>query len=598
MESLRPVLERRESRMRRNAPFCGTRPRIRRFGAWGSPSTLDSPATLADSRSWAPACYHESVPGRVDAGNRAVSRDDRELGMDRPITRRDFVHGMTALGVASLLGEGVSAEAGPATARVGGQADYPPLRTGLRGSHPGSYEIAHELGRGGRHDWGTPHASEAEVYDLVVVGAGISGLAAATFFLEANPKARVLILDNHDDFGGHAKRNEFRLAGRTVLSHGGSQTLQEPSLYSGATQGLLRKLGVEMERFEEYFHHDLYRKHGLESSIYFDHRAYGSERLVRYPVLDYEQFLPLAPSRLTASQAVAQMPLQEQARAELLRLLETRGNRLADVPVGEQEALLWRMSYREFLERYLGITDPQVFDLLQGLTTDSCTSIEQGSAFGLMTYVGLPGIEATGLSGREVLAEPYIHHFPDGNASIARLLVRRLISGVAPGSSMEDVVTARFDYGLLDQPASRVRLRLSSTAVRVEHEGSPKNAEHVAVTYVRGGRAYRARARACVLAGYNRMIRHLCPELPETQREALAHSVKAPLVYTNVLLRDWKAWKQLSIGLVAAPASIERDATRSSRSRGSTSSARPGDSWLESSPREASIRLATSRPSP
>ena len=54
--------------------------------------------------------------------------------------------------------------------------------------------------------------TRGEEFDLVVVGGGISGLAAAYFYRQARPNARILILDNHDDFGGHAKRNEFHVA--------------------------------------------------------------------------------------------------------------------------------------------------------------------------------------------------------------------------------------------------------------------------------------------------------------------------------------------------------------------------------------------------
>ena len=134
--------------------------------------------------------------------------------------------------------------------------------------------------------------------------------------------------------------------------------------------------------------------------------------------------------------------------------------------------------------------------------------------------------------------EPYIHHFPDGNASVARLLVRDMIPQVAPGSTMEDVVKARFDYTRLDDPEAKIRLRLNSTAIRVENDGPPKTAKRVSVTYVRGGQAYRVWGRSCVLAGYNAMIPALCPEFPKAQREALALAVKVPILYTNVLLRE------------------------------------------------------------
>jgi spermidine dehydrogenase len=213
------------------------------------------------------------------------------------------------------------------------------------------------------------------------------------------------------------------------------------------------------------------------------------------------------------------------------------------------------MRYREFLVRYLGVTDPEVFALFQGLTTDSGTSIEFASALGAMTYIGLPGLNATALTDYKTLDEPYIHHFPDGNASVARLLVRSMIPRVAPGTTMEDVILAPFDYARLDETDSNVRLRLESTAVRVEHDGAPESAKRVGVTYVRDGKAYRVWASSCVLAGYNAMIRFLCPELPAVQRDALALAGKMPIIYTNVLMRNWYAWKKLGIGFIASPAS-------------------------------------------
>src|SRR5262249_61300692 len=83
-----------------------------------------------------------------------------------------------------------------------------------------------------------------ERYDLVVVGAGISGLAAAAFYRRAaGPSARILVLDNHDDFGGHAKRNEFALDGRLVIGYGGRGTIHSPQTpYSEDGEGLLRRL--------------------------------------------------------------------------------------------------------------------------------------------------------------------------------------------------------------------------------------------------------------------------------------------------------------------------------------------------------------------
>jgi spermidine dehydrogenase len=125
---------------------------------------------------------------------------------------------------------------------------------------------------------------------------------------------------------------------------------------------------------------------------------------------------------------------------------------------------------------------------------------------------------------------------------------------------MDDVVLARFDYGRLDEAGSPVRLRLESTVVRVEHDGPAGAAKRVAVSYVRGGRAQRVFGKSCVLACYNMMIPYLCPELPAEQREALARLVKAPLVYTNVLLRNWQAWRRAGLAEAFCPGSHHQTA--------------------------------------
>ncbi len=479
---------------------------------------------------------------------------DLELGMDRSITRRDFLNGVAVVSLGSMLpGRGCARtpDVRGSSGRTAGV--YPPLRTGLRGSHPGSFEVSHQLGREGRREWGTVREVTSDSYDLIVVGAGISGLSAAHFYLKENPDARILIMDNHDDFGGHAKRNEFKLGDRMVLSHGGSQCLQEPGHYSKVTRGLLNDLGVVTQRLAKAFHQGFYRKNGLTDGTFFDRSTYGVDRVVRFPLSDYSTFLPLAPTPLTSKEAVAQMPLSSNSRRELLQLLEFRTDQLPDVPAAKQRSFLSRIIYRDFIGKHLGVSESELFNLFQGLTKDACSSIETASAMELIGYVGLPGLKATAIADYKALDEPYIYHFPDGNASIARLLVRGMIPQVAPGTTMEDVVEARFDYARLDEASSKVRLRLESTAVRVEHDGPIASAKRVGVTYVRGGQAYRVWGRSCVLAGYNSMIQYLCPELPPTQREALAASVKSPIYYTSVLLRDWHAWKKLGIGCASAP---------------------------------------------
>jgi len=200
---------------------------------------------------------------------------DRRLGMDRPIARRDFLNGaaVTALGLAAAS----AAQAAPQD----GAAYDPPVLTGMRGSHPGSFEVAHSLRDGKFWETAPPPVPGEDSYDLVIVGAGISGLAAAQFYRTQKPGAKILILDNHDDFGGHAKRNEFALGGRTELINGGTLEIDSPRPYSKIADGLIRALGIDPVAFEERFSHtDFYEKAGLGRGAFFHAQTFGADKLV------------------------------------------------------------------------------------------------------------------------------------------------------------------------------------------------------------------------------------------------------------------------------------------------------------------------------
>jgi spermidine dehydrogenase len=479
---------------------------------------------------------------------------DRKLGMDQPISRRDILHGIGVLTAGAMLpapgivGHVLASTSDPLSVT----ATYPPGLSGLRGDHPGSYEVSHQMARAGKRDWGPVIEPDAVVYDLIVVGAGLSGLSAAHFYQKQHPQARILILDNHDDFGGHATRNEFRAGGRSLIGYGGAQSLEEPSAYSHIVKGLLDDLSVDIKRFNSAYDQKFYKRSKLSAGMYFSRDVWGVDKTVAFDMGILEDYVPLLASTLSVEAAVAQMPISPAAKDEFVRLLLTDEDQIPEVPADEKWDYLYKISYRDFLHKHLDIREPEVFKLLQDLASDSGVGIEAVPAASALSYSGLPGWDAAGLPEPEH-EEAYIHHFPDGNASIARLLVRKLIPAVAAGSSMEDVVTARFDYSKLDEGNSPVRLRLDSTVVKVVHDQDPINAKRVLLTYVRDGQACRVQARACVLACNNSSIPYLCPELPEPQREALAFQVRTPILYTNVALRNWRAWENMGIGGVIAP---------------------------------------------
>jgi len=475
-----------------------------------------------------------------------MSDADRHLGMDRPIDRRDFLNGVAVAGGAMLAGSWL------AGCRPEAPAPYPPALTGLRGSHPGSFEVFHSV-RDGTF-WPTAPAprSTGEHYDLVVVGGGISGLAAAHFFRRARPDARVLILENHDDFGGHAKRNELSAPSRTAIGYGGTQSIDSPAPYSPVARGLIEELGIEMRRWPEVLHEDTYRSLGLGPGFFFDGERFGTDRLVHGSPEKYD------PAFVEAA------PLAPAVKRDLTRLYTARFDPYPRLDEAAKRARLARMSYADFLTRVWKV-DPGVLPVFQTFPHDlfgvGIDAVPAQDAFGL----GLPGFQGLGLDptrggpgqNRDTIpskgpsGEDYYFHFPDGNASIARLLVRGLVPGAIPGGSMDDVVTARADYGRLDRRGSPVRIRLSSTAVRVRNSNG--DGAGVEVAYVKDGRLATVTGGAVVLACWHATIPYLTDELPAAQVEALRYAIKVPLVYTNVLIRNWTSFVNLGVRRVATP---------------------------------------------
>jgi spermidine dehydrogenase len=454
--------------------------------------------------------------------------------MKRRITRRDFLNGTQVAVGASLLSPW-SEVFGTDTSRFDLGSDYyPPAKTGLRGSHDGSWETMHARVAG--TTW--PAGPVDEDYDLVVVGGGISGLSAAHFYRREHPSARILVLDNHDDFGGHAKRNEFQVNGRTRIAYGGTESIDTPSGYSDVSRALLKEIGIDVQKFYEYFDQDLYDRMELSYAIAFDQQTYGKQKLVTgYGSKPWQEF-------------AAETPLSDNARADLVRAFTDKRDYLPGMSRDEKVALLSKISYRSYLRDYVKV-DEQVLEMYQRWGMSYwCVGMDEVPAIYILGYTdggGMPGLEHTlpRKGGRG--SEPYIFHFPDGNASVARLLVRSLIPEALPGATMEDSVTAQLDYSVLDQEGAPLRIRLNSTAVNVAHTADTKAID---VTYVHSGNRYTVRARKCIMACYNSAIPYICPELSEKQRAALAYNVKVPLTYTKVMVSNWRAFADLGVRFV------------------------------------------------
>ena len=455
----------------------------------------------------------------------------------KDISRRDFLNGV-ALSVAA--GSYLS----PLELLAKTEAPYPPALTGLRGSHAGSFEVAHAVSWGEAR-FARPKDLTDDEYDLVIAGGGISGLSAALLYQQrAGRDKKILILDNHDDFGGHAKRNEFTVDGKFLLCYGGSQSIDSPASYSPVSAQVFKDVGINTDPFYEYFDRDYFRSRNLGNGLYFGSEHYGKDVLC--PNIFRGFGGQDRPGNLEA--AVATYPIPDETKSALIHLLTSETDYLAGKNRAEKLDILQKISYTDFIAQYTQ-TPKAVTDIFRdrprgiwGVGWDACSALE-GYRWGNpgMGHLGLTDADLGWRGDRE---EPYIFHFPDGNASVARSLVRALLPDAVPGTTMEDLVYSRIDYGLLDLPDSNVRIRLNSTAVDLRNTADGAAAD---VTYVSNGKTHRVRARHAVYAGYHSLLPHVCPELPADQTEAINYATKVPLVYISIAIRNWKAWENLGI---------------------------------------------------
>lgn len=473
--------------------------------------------------------------------------EQRDLGMDRRIPRRDFLQGV-AIAVAGASAALKTTPGLALTQRAPGTQDvpsyYPPSMTGLRGNYPEAVELFPSLQQGKYASTPSLNVDSKEEYDLVIVGGGLSGLSAAYFWLLALGKSqRVLILDNHDDFGGHAKRNEFHHQGRTFISYGGTMGISTPYPYSFTAKALVLDVGLHVERNSEFLVCDLAEKYKLSRGMFFDKEHFdGEDRLVAgYGRLPWPEFF-------------AKAPLSEAARKDLIRLHGKNPDYMSGMAPKAKAARLATMSYQDYLLEIAKVT-PEAINFFLGMggrnnkrvdTTPALEAAHRGS-------VGFDGLgletESQGFSEAR-----YNFHFPDGNASLARLLVKKLLPDAVPGrQTMETILQAPVSYAKLDEPGVNIRIRLNSTVVRVEHEGPPEGARSVRVAYMRDGKLHALRGRNCILACYNALIPALVPELPARQKDALTYGVKVPMLYTNVLIRKWSSFQKLGVSGITAP---------------------------------------------
>lgn len=479
------------------------------------------------------------MQGRAHSGD---SREDKLLGMDQDITRRDFLNATLLASGGALLASVSPAQllaqrndqkqlAADAWTGYGGVGDY----AKSNGNTMAVLEAGHRI-RDGEFESAPANVIDGgEIYDCVVVGGGISGLAAASIFRQlGGAKRSCLVLDNHPVFGGEAKRNEFLVEGHRLIAHQGSAFFPVP--YPRSFIGrFYESIGLKTPRLE-------YQKWaGPDPEMKLSTTPYlGSAPSGMYFGAKFGQPQGMW---LTSGKTLADAPVAEHVRQELAKY-QSVGDSGTQSPEYSGDAIsrqLDSISLEDYRLKQTGISRE---------TYRTFFSLSDGGGYGLGgdALSAFSAYAADMLHPLDISDETGQQMFPDGNGGIARLIVKTLIpESIAGSTSLEDVSRNSVNFSALDHAGSKVRIRLDSTAVWVKHEGDPAKAEAVTIVYIRGGSLYRVRARSVVMANGSWTTQHIVRDLPSDRVEAYRQFYRAPCMMANVAVRNWRFLYKMGI---------------------------------------------------
>ena len=465
--------------------------------------------------------------------NSSKKHGDRNLGMDAGITRRDFLNASLVASGALLMDTVSPAQLLAANAEdddwtgYGGLGEY----ANANGNTMEVLEAGHRIRDGEFESLPADLIETGETYDCVIVGGGISGLAAALIFQRsAGKNKKCLVLDNHPIFGGEAKRNEFVVDGQRLLAHQGSALFQITYPLSFISR-FYESIGLKEPRLE-------YQKwKGPDPEIPLTRTPYLGG--APYGLYFGAKFGRPKGIWLTDPKRLEGAPISPKAREELLRY-QSPITANTQVPQYRGDAISRRLDTIT-LEDHLMEKYRISRETVRTFLTD------EGGGFGLGPDA-LSGYTAYAFDGLGPFAEDETQMFPDGNATIARLITKTLIpEAIAGQRSIEDVCRNNVNFAALDRDGAAARIRMESTVVWVKHVGDPAKSEFVEIVYTRGKKVYRVKARSVVMAGGSWTTKHIVRDLPQDRKDAYAQFHRSPCMMANVAVRNWRFLYKMGI---------------------------------------------------
>ena len=465
-----------------------------------------------------------------------VSKIDKELGLDKSITRRDFVYGSSLMLAGTLVGGNESLQAsvnnlsdysfdvsanwyGP-----GGIGDY----AKSHGNTPELIKTAHQIRSGKFSNQEKMAIDTNEEFDLVVVGGGFSGLSAAYHFNRLNPSGRVLVLDNHPIFGGEAKRNDFIVNGMHISGPQGSNDFGLPSL-DGGPDDYFTALNMPRE-----FNYTEPTGSAVDMRIPIDNYDYLTWQERSYDVGHFFDGATTPWVKDVWGSGLQSTPWSKEVQAAFQRVRSIEGSKQTD-------QWLDTVTLKSYYEKNLGLP-PEVIAFYDPIMA----SIIGLGCDGISAYWG-KYFDMPGFKRPDLYDGGYLQSFPGGNAGIARHFVKKLNPEAIEGKSFEEILFGKINFAKLDHADKTVRMRLNSTVVAVEHISEISNKEHVQITYANGEVLSRLKAKTVVMASGGWVNRHVLKDMPDSYHSAYAKFGHSPVLVANVALTNWRFLERLGV---------------------------------------------------
>ena len=445
------------------------------------------------------------------------------------ITRRDFLNG-------SLLGAGALLLELPAPLRLFAQSrpDYGFSGIGDYASSNGNTAAVIDAFKAIEKGSYTPPFPNAvntnETYDLIIVGGGLSGLGAAYEFNKSSSgKAKCLVLENHQIFGGAAKRNEFMVQGERLIGPQASNAFGVIDRPGIPGYDIYSELGIPTE-FEYAEMPSELKPLDLDATNFGYRLWFDSKNIGHY----YQENKSAGWAAGFWESRLAGTPYPEKVRKDFLRWRNMTDRQYEGSDYGRW---LDSMTYKDYLEKVLAL-DPEITryadPVLASVAGLGCDVISAYTA----RQVSMPGFPE--FQGHRSLKNSHWHSFPGGNDGFSRHFIKALVPDAIEGSrSFADVHNGQVRFPALDRESNRVRVRLGSSVIRVEQEDSSKG-KNAAVIYLRDGKLFRINTRGVVMACGSRLSRKIVSGLPVSHTEAYDQFHTSPILVANVALTNWR----------------------------------------------------------